>query len=265
MNGACAGRWVLSLQFVILAFVLSGCQTLQNSKLFLPAQWVGLDEVASDIRVDAAADQAQRTLAMRLRDASRARLTAVVGEVISQPVFVFCFSDGCFQRFGGGSPRAKSFGDLRILIGPVAMTQAFVAHEWWHAELYRRAGYGAVRKVPRWFDEGVAVWISDDPRYGEVMYQRLLAQGVTPPALKELETMDDFIAAVGRYGDHLWATKPADAVTVVYPTAAHEVRRWMTIVGLAGLRQLVAGLARGEAFETLYSNLERTAPITTNE
>jgi len=44
---------------------------------------------------------------------------------------------------------------------------------------------------------------------------------------------------------------------VVYPTAAHEVRRWMAIVGTHGLLELIAGLQRGESFEVLYSMLEQ--------
>ncbi len=242
-----------------LSTFLAGCQTLDNTKLLLPPGWTGLEELAPDVRVEATATAAQRVQAQQLLAVAQQQLARVMGGVSSHPTHVFCFSDTCYQRFGGGTSKAKAFADWRTLIGPAGLSTAYVAHEWWHAELYHRLGFWAARKVPRWFDEGVAVWVSDDPLFGEAMYQRVLAQGITPPALKELETFADFNAAVGRYGDHLWASKPADSVTVVYPTAAHEVRRWLAMVGVTGLRTLVDGLARGEVFETLYHGLEQQA------
>lgn len=239
---------------------LAGCQTAANAKLLLPADWTGLVDVSPEVRVEHSASAEQREVALRMHRDARLRLAAALGEVRSQPVHVFCFSADCYQRFGGGSPRAKSFGSLRALYGPAGLTTAYVAHEWWHAELHQRLGYWQTRRVPRWFDEGAAVWVSEDPRYGEAMYQRVLAQGIVPPTLDELRSMDDFIAAIGRHGDHLWASKSADAVNVVYPTAAREVRRWLDRAGTAGLRALVDGLARGESFDALYRALEERPP-----
>ena len=236
--------------------LLGGCQAKRNFALFAPASWTGMEILRDDVRVEAAAGPEQRSQALRLRDEARVLLNSAMGSVQSRPIHVFCFSEACYQGFGGGSPRAKSFGHYRTLIGPSGMTTAYVAHEWWHADLHSRLGFWAWRRVPAWFDEGMAVWISDDPRYGEAMYQRLLAQGITPPTLDELATRGGFIAAVGRYGDHLWASKPPGAVTVVYTTAARELRRWMQIVGTDGLRELVARLGRGEAFATAYAELE---------
>ena len=254
-SGHRARVWTSWLLFAACS-LLGGCQTTRNFALFAPASLTGLEALSDDVRVEAAAGAEQRAQSLRLRDDAYARLNAAMGSVQSRPVHVFCFSDACYQGFGGGSPRAKSFGHYRTLIGPHGMTAAYMAHEWWHTELYSRLGFWSWRRVPTWFDEGAAVWISDDPRYGEAMYQRVLAQGITPPTLDELATLDGFIAAIGRHGDHLWASKPPDAVTVVYPTAAREVRRWIQIVGTDGLRELVARLARGEMFAITYAELE---------
>jgi hypothetical protein len=209
------------------------------------------------VRVEHAATQEQRGHMLLMRDEARARLSEVMSEVRSNPVLVFCVTAACYQGFGGGTPRAKTFGDHRVLMGPDGMTTAYLAHEWWHAELYARLGFWSWQKVPVWFNEGVAVWVSQDPRYGEDMYQRVLAQGIEPPSLKELEGLDGFNAAIRRYGDHLWASRPADAVTVVYPAAAHEVNRWIGLVGVSGLRALVEGVRRGQDFHALYDRLEQ--------
>jgi hypothetical protein len=257
-----AATFVRQVVTCAVVLLMSGCQSLANAKLVLPPGWVGLESVAPDLRVEASATLAERTQVLQMRDAARARLVQVLGGVQSEPVHVVCFTAACYQRFGGGLPRAKSFGSLRTLLGPDGLTSAYLVHEWWHAELHLRLGFWRWRQLPRWFDEGAAVWVSDDERYGEAMYERVLAQGILPPSLAELRSFDDFIAAIGRHGDHLWRGKPTDAVTVVYPTAAHEVRRWLAAAGPGALTTLVDGLARGADFDTLYRALEH-APAST--
>jgi hypothetical protein len=238
--------------------LLGGCQTIGNARLFLPPSWEGMERIGPDVVVEAAADSRQRAQALAARDQAHGQLAASIGTVRSAPLHYFCHSTACYARFGGGLPRAKSFGESRTLMSPAGLTPAYVAHEWWHAELYARLGLWRALQVPRWFDEGVAVWVSADPRYGEAVYQQVLAQGIAPPRLDELDTFKAFDAAVGRYGDHLKARTP-DAITVVYPTVAHEVRRWMQIAGIEGLRALVAGLERGEPFAALYASIEAQA------
>jgi len=85
-----------------------------------------------------------------------------------------------------------------------------------------------------------------------------LQEKIDPPHLETLLSFDDWDAAIGRYGDHL-QTHDSDAVTVVYPTAGHEVRRWIDIVGVNGHRRLVDELALGADFSTVYTALEREA------
>ena len=262
-------RWFGLLLALGMAFMLSGCQTLQNSKLLLPPDWTGMQAVQRDVWVEASlTDASRQEQVLVLYQRAQARLAAVVGEVQSRPIHVFCYTEACYQSFGGGSPRAKSFGSLRTLIGPRGLSEFTLAHEWWHTELHYRIGYFNRRRVPAWFDEGMAVWVSDDPRFDESVYQRILAAGINPPELSELETRSQFTAAIGRYGDHLRAVEAnSDAMTVVYPTAAHEVRRWMKGAGLPGLHALIAGLARGEEFTRLYAELERsghTTPVSGN-
>ena len=235
--------------------LLGGCGTVANARLFLPPTSQGMVLIGADVVVESAADTQQRAQALSARAQAHAKLLAALGEVRSAPVHYFCHTNACYADFGGGTPRAKSFGASRTLMSPFGADAATVAHEWWHAELYSRIGLWRMLQVPRWFDEGVAVWVSGDPRYGEPVYHAVLAQGTVPPKLQELVSMRDFVGAVGRYGDHL-KTRTPDAITVVYPTVAHEVRRWMELAGTEGLRELVAGLARGEPFAALYTSIE---------
>ena len=70
------------------------------------------------------------------------------------------------------------------------------------------------------------------------------------------EAFKDWSEAVGRYGDHLKASDSED-INVVYPTAGHEVRRWIGLVGVEGLRRLVDQVATGRDFFTVYVALEQ--------
>ena len=238
------------------ALLLAGCQTLDNARLLLPPDWADMRRVTERVVVERDAGPADAERAVAVATAARERLERVLGEVRADPMFFVCASDACFQRFGGGAPRAKAFSDRRILLGPRGDSAGFAAHEMWHAELFRRLGLVRVMSLPRWFDEGVAVWISNEPVHSEAMYQRALASGIRMPTLGELESRDGFYAAIARTGDDKRAGRTADDLSVVYPVMGHEIRRWIAVVGVDGLRALLSALEAGDDFQTTYERLE---------
>lgn len=63
-----------------------------------------------------------------------------------------------------------------------------IAHEWSHAEFSARVGgFFAAKDVPSWFDEGLAVLISNEPSHSEEIWQAMTAAGIVTPPLNELE------------------------------------------------------------------------------
>ena len=244
--------------FLLVSLTLSGCQTLRVARLWLPPGMSGMERDASGFVIEEPVMQGDVSEVKALKEQATRRLSGVWPVRASDPELWICRSDVCNQRLGGGSPLGQSFGYSRTLLSPGGRTVEILAHELWHAEFWHRIGLMNVSKVPRWFDEGLAVWISQDPRYDEAMYQRVLAQGIAPPSLNTLLSFKDWDAAIGRYGDHLKATD-SEAIHVVYPTAGHEVRRWLNIVGVEGLRRMVNELASGADFSTVYAALEQEA------
>jgi hypothetical protein len=51
-----------------------------------------------------------------------------------------------------------------VMLSPRGIDAVIAAHELAHVELHERLGSHAGH-VPQWFDEGLAVLVSDDPRY----------------------------------------------------------------------------------------------------
>lgn len=251
-------RVVLLLLTLVIALSISACTAASNARLWIPPVVSGMERVSPELVLEAPITRVDAEQAEALQKEAKRLLAVVWTERQSSPELWICQTEVCYQRLGGGSPVGKSFGYSRTLMSQRGQTAGILAHEWWHAEFWHRIGLSKVSSVPRWFDEGVAVWISQEPRHSETMYQRVLTQGIAPPKLESLVSFDDWDAAVGRYGDHL-KTPDLNAINVIYPTAGHEVRRWIEIVGVDGLRRLVKDLAAGADFSSSYTAIEREA------
>jgi hypothetical protein len=121
-----------------------------------------------------------------------------------------------------------------------------LAHELSHIELHARLGViTSYLYLPSWFDEGVAVVVSKDPRpkYSASAYQRLSAEQKTFP-ITSLTTGDEWIKAM-REG------------IPNYLLAAHEIREWFRASSnsQARLLQFITEFTAGKSFSDAYSAL----------
>jgi len=130
----------------------------------------GFTPIAGNTYVEAAMPPADRARTAATLRQARATVLKFYGSLDADPAVFVCATPACYQRFGGGS-RGKSQGmamlDRALILAPDGATPVIAAHELSHVELHARAGawrvwFGA---IPRWFDEGLAVNASDDPRY----------------------------------------------------------------------------------------------------
>lgn len=105
-------------------------------------------------------------------DSRDAELTALVAEAErrvgdffgtrrSSPTIVACFTDDCYRRVGGGRERGIAVLNRAVMLSPRGFDPVILAHEMTHVELHHRVD----ADVPQWFDEGLAVVVSDDRRY----------------------------------------------------------------------------------------------------
>ena len=246
--------WLLA---AVLALTLGGCTNLRGGKLWAPEAF-GLVRVSENLYVEAGADApTQASLQDAMRRAEGA-MQAAYGQLLSRPVVHACLSEECLYRFGGQGTFAKVYGN-RILLSKRGMNWHFIAHEWSHAELSKRLGLSAWRGMPQWFDEGVAVVVSEAPEHSEQHWQYLDARGIAKPGRDELLTykkLAQWLAAGDRYQDGKNAERRARGepeIHALYAAAGHEVRPWFAQVGTAGLLELIAQLNAGEDFSAVYA------------
>ncbi|MEU4243290.1 hypothetical protein [Actinoplanes sp. NPDC026619] len=151
----------------------------------------GLHEAAPGVYVESSATPAQRSQMVDMIAAARQRVRDFYGEIRSDPRILICLSAGCYGHIGGGE-KGRTWRDITVALSPGGADLVIAAHELVHAEQYRRLG-SRYDRVPRWFNEGLAVVIADDPRYltakpaGErcpINYAQALAatRAVTVPA-----------------------------------------------------------------------------------
>ncbi len=243
------GLW-LAMSWLLM---LGGC-SVGKWRALLPPQWSGMRPVAtsaglSGIFVDAAMTPKQLYALRVAAIEARRRVALVWGDITTAPTLFACASEACFRRLGGSSNSAHSLGDHRIVLSPRALDAGTLAHEWSHAEMYRRSGgLLALPAVPRWFDEGIAVLVSREPRHGDAVWRKVAASGLAPP-LASLWSHVQWLDAVRRYRDPL--RNPRN-LAVVYATAGHYVARWYRHAGRAGLLRVVRAIREGGDFASAW-------------
>ncbi|UQU62375.1 hypothetical protein COUCH_25480 [Couchioplanes caeruleus] len=174
----------------------------------------------------------------RLRDvvaAADRRIAAFYGERRSDPRVLICTTDDCYRRIGGGGEKGRALRDWSLMLSPAGANETIATHELSHNEFHERLG-PARSKVPQWFDEGLAVLVSDDGRY--------LGPGpdrCTLPYEQALPvTTADWWSAAGGGDDR------------AYLQAACVVSRWTgRHGGSAGVLDLISRLRDGDGFTAL--------------
>lgn len=240
-------RWMLPIGLVIF---FCTCQQARAIKLLAPT-WFGMQRIANHVYVDKATTAPQRDEILTIVSQAHDRVGRYYGAINCQPNLFFCSTEKSFQSFGGSRQTGATFWTAASLFSPRGQSSAIVAHEWSHAELHTRIGFWNWLGVPQWFDEGLAVTVSEEPRHSESVYQQDLQAGAHPPALPELVSLRQWSRAVTKYRDPKLNPRQ-DAI--VYATAGHEVRNWFNKAGRTGLQKFCAAIDAGTNFTAAYSN-----------
>lgn len=236
---------------LLLALTLGGCAAIDAVKLLAPESH-GLEKVTPSLYVEAGADAETRQRLQEAMVLAERAIKAAYGTVHARLVVHACITDTCSRNFGGyGAVKAKVYAGHLVLLSPRGLNWHYIAHEWSHAEVISRLSFTAWLKLPQWFDEGLAVAISEAPEHSEAHWQFLVAANVARPTREELLSLDSLRRwhdAVGRYGEKQNLERRARGepeITPVYSAAGHEVRPWLRKVGSEGLQRLIADLNAG--------------------
>lgn len=118
-------------------------------------------------------------------------VNASIGEVRSNPRVTFCSTAECFKAFGFHAPaKAKTIGVSGIVVGPAGWNEYFVRHEIIHHLQSEQLGVVGQWLKPKWFKEGMAYSLSEDPRE------------LVDPLASYRQEFDSWLRDVGREG--LW-------------------------------------------------------------
>ena len=245
--------------FVVIFSVLNGCSNAKGVFLLLP-ETNGLVEIEKDVYIDESANDENRRKLSEAVIFARDAIEHHYGSVESRPTIHACISVECYRRFGGNTEIAKVFGNY-ILLSPQGFNWHFIAHEWSHAEMLKRLTITGWLNLPQWFDEGVAVAISEAPEHSEAHYNELSILGVKVPTQNEIyacNSLSDWSEAIRSYGDHLNPKRELNnekKLHVMYSSVGHEVRPWLIKNGSSGLLELILRVNEGESTQAVYESL----------
>lgn len=237
-------RWHKILAFCLILSVAAGAGIVLSVQPTLAAlicpQCFGLELLTGRVYVDEAMPQPLREkLARDIREGEQ-KVTAFYGELRGSPKLLVCATEACWQRLGGSGAKGISYANLGLRLAPAGIDPVIIAHELSHIEFHQRLGLGnfIAGTIPAWFDEGLAVIVSNDPRY-------VLAS--TQGNQCRVNSIGDFPAGMMEW------TRSAGTDQGLYGRAACRVLRWMNANGGrdAALR-LIRKAAAGATFEELY-------------
>ncbi len=204
----------------------------------------GMQRIAEDLYVDAGMPEQKRRELQASILAAEAKIIAFFGALSPRRIILACGDENCETRLRGRleAPRVRGFAynieRLSVVrLAPRGQNETIIVHELTHVQVHEKIGVidQLLGNFPVWFDEGLAVLISDDRRYfnpGETAAERCLP---TPDA--ELPSKLLSWNATARRSP--W----------VYAKAVCQVMHWMEKNGgRQGVLAAIANVSAGKAF-----------------
>src|SRR5579859_2505030 len=99
--------------------------------------------------------------------AARSHVQHFFRRPVPKPTLLICTTERCYRHAEGkgGVAKALSWSTRILLVSPRGSNATIISHELTHIEFRNILGITAYAQVPSWFDEGLAVYVSNDLRY----------------------------------------------------------------------------------------------------
>ena len=240
-----AALWV-GIAFLILLVAAAVCFfqfTGAGYRMTVP--WRASFEAAADNVYMNRDFAGNRKEAIQLIDRAKARVEAFFGDLrgLEDTIIILCDDDRLPAKLGGDHDTINVVFPARkhyISVSDEYLNVDVLAHELTHAELYTRLSASAMRGIPTWFDEGIALQNDCREQYSEEQWAAQTDSGKNIVALEDMDTPSEFYA--GEAADRRFR----------YLNAKHELAVWMTVHGQHGLLALLEQLNEGADFHTAY-------------
>ena len=183
--------------------------------------------------------------AIQLTEEALERDRAFFGELqcTDTTIIIFCDDDKLLSKLDGDHDTKTSYTKKNyISVSDEYLNIDIIAHEFTHAELHTRLNMKALKRIPTWFDEGLATQNDYREQYGLDAWIEQTDNGKNTVPHEDMDTGSEF------YAD------PVEDRRFRYLNAKHEVSEWMEIHGQKGLLELLDKLNSGEEFDTAYFN-----------
>jgi hypothetical protein len=191
---------------------------------------------------NAATPQNKADSIQSLIELAKARVSNFWGSQSSSPKYIYCYSDNDFKRYGSPIP-LPALTHIKlgacIVLSNQGVDLDIIAHELSHAEFYERIGfYNWLFKIPRWFDEGLAM--QND-------YRNIYSEDSLTVKTNNYTDMPDVKKLIS--GKQFYETGNNKQITLNYMLAKHEVKNWYTS---EKLDRFIKNINEGESFEKAY-------------
>jgi hypothetical protein len=252
---------IIACTLLISIPLLTSCSTFNTYKVAVfPPSWMNLIQIDKDIYVEKEMNENLREKLLIQAEESKKYVIEVWGEIKSNPTIYACATKKCAESLGLIAPAhcVSSY----LILQPKAFTKFIISHETSHAEVVKRSGgFLKWKKIPQWFDEGLAVVVGPDPRHNTIAWEKIVKEQLPHPSKKELmsiHSIREWNKATGKYNENL----DYDSIVVTYATAGHYVGEWYSKAGKNGLLQLFERIKNGYSFEKSYKEAIETTSLT---
>lgn len=236
---------------IALIILFIGIYYIQFTSLgyFATVQLRGYTQVKDNIYLDNSFNGDSSNVLSIIEEADN-RIETFWGEIKSKPRIIISDNDKNLKKMGWtGNPALTTtsvfFGaHSYVVISPKGLNIDVVAHELTHAELHNRIHKGKLlyqRRVPVWFDEGVATQNDYRENYNYDAWVNVTNDGKNITDFSQLESPSQFYNPdinIRRYN---------------YIISKHEVSEWIEKHSVGELISLIDAVNKGQSFNEIYT------------
>ena len=150
--------------FVIISLTISPAIVwifLKPVRILAPEFVSGITCISDTVCIE---DLSRSSEAEQLYNEAINFVTESVDEIKTNPRITFCSSQACFKSFGFNKSSAITIAKLGIIVSPKGWKDYYIRHEIIHHLQAERMGVISLWQSPYWYKEGMAYFLSNDPR-----------------------------------------------------------------------------------------------------